>query len=68
MARVRGIPRAQVALAWVLNKPGVTSPIVGATRVNHLLDALAALNLPLAPEERTQLESPYVPHPVVGFQ
>ncbi len=67
VAAARGVPRAQVALAWVLQQPGVTAPIVGATRVEHLDDAVAALSLTLTPEETAALEAPYVPHAVVGF-
>ena len=67
IAEKRGIPRAQVALAWLLSKPGVTAPIVGATKANHLADAVAALSVHLTPEEMTTLEEPYVPHPVLGF-
>jgi aryl-alcohol dehydrogenase-like predicted oxidoreductase len=67
VAAARGVPRAQVALAWVLQQPGVTAPIVGATKVEHLDDAVAALTLKLAPEETAALEAPYVPHAVVGF-
>lgn len=66
VACARGVPRAQVALAWVLQQPGITSPIVGATKVAHLDDAVAALSLVLSPEETAALESPYVPHAVVG--
>ncbi len=67
IAEKRGIPRAQVALAWLLAKPGVTAPIVGATKPNHLEDAVAALSVRLTPEEIKALEEPYVPHPVLGF-
>jgi aryl-alcohol dehydrogenase-like predicted oxidoreductase len=67
IAEKRGIPRARVALAWLLSKPGVTAPIVGATKTNHLEDAVAALSVRLTPEEMTALEEPYVPHPVLGF-
>jgi aryl-alcohol dehydrogenase-like predicted oxidoreductase len=67
IAAARGLPRAQVALAWLLHKPAVTSPIVGATKPNHLDDAVAALSLKLTPDELTELEQPYVPHPVAGF-
>ena len=63
----RGVPRAQLALAWLLSKPGVTAPIVGATKVHHLQDAVAALSLHLTPEEIASLEEPYTPHPVLGF-
>jgi aryl-alcohol dehydrogenase-like predicted oxidoreductase len=67
IAKTKGVPRAQVALAWLLHKPGVTSPIVGATKPNHLEDAVTALSLKLSPQEIASLEEPYVPHPVVGF-
>jgi aryl-alcohol dehydrogenase-like predicted oxidoreductase len=66
VAERRGVARAQLALAWLLSKP-VTSPIVGATKPNHLSDAVAALTLRLSPEEIASLEEPYVPHPVLGF-
>ena len=62
-----GRPRAQVALAWVLAKSEVTAPIVGATRLEQLDDAVAALTLQLAPEDIAELEAPYVPHPVIGI-
>lgn len=67
VARARGVPRAQVALAWLLAKPVVTAPIIGATRPGHLDDALAALSLRLTAEEVRALEEPYLPHAVVGF-
>jgi aryl-alcohol dehydrogenase (NADP+) len=54
-------------LAWVASRPGVTAPIVGATKLHHLDDAIAALDLELTPAEVAALEEPYVPHPVVGF-
>jgi aryl-alcohol dehydrogenase-like predicted oxidoreductase len=63
----RGVPRAQVALAWLLGKQGVSAPIVGATRSHHLRDAVAALSLRLSPEEVAFLEAPYSPHPIAGF-
>jgi aryl-alcohol dehydrogenase-like predicted oxidoreductase len=63
----RGVPRAQIALAWLLSKPAITAPIVGATQLNHLSDAAAALSLRLSSEEIAALEEPYVPHPVLGF-
>jgi aryl-alcohol dehydrogenase-like predicted oxidoreductase len=62
----RGVARAQVALAWMLGKPGITAPIVGATKPHHLQDAIAAMSLRLSPEEISVLEEPYVPHPVLG--
>ena len=61
-----GRPRAQVALAWVLQKPGISAPIVGATRLEQLDDAVAALSLQLAPPDIAELEAPYVPHAVIG--
>ncbi len=67
IAEKRGVPRAQVALAWLLAKPCVTAPIVGATKPHHLEDAVAALSLRLTPEEMAALEEPYAPHPVLGF-
>ncbi|MCI4063956.1 aldo/keto reductase [Micromonospora sp. R77] len=67
IARERGVPRAQVALAWVARNPTVTAPIVGATKPHHLTDAVAALDLALTDEEVAALEAPYVPHPVAGF-
>ena len=66
VAAERGVPAAQVALAWLLHRPGVTAPIVGATRLGHLEDALAAEQLDLSDEEVRRLEEPYVPHPVLG--
>ncbi|MFI7280009.1 aldo/keto reductase [Micromonospora chersina] len=68
IAAERGVPRAQVALAWVARNPAVTAPIVGATKPHHLTDAVAALELELTDEEVAALEAPYVPHPVAGFQ
>jgi 1-deoxyxylulose-5-phosphate synthase len=67
LAEKRGVPRAQVALAWLLHKPAVTAPIVGATKPHHLDDAVAAVSLDLDTGEIAALEEPYVPHPVVGF-
>ena len=63
-----GVPPAQVALAWLLGKPGVTAPIVGATKLGHVEDALAAEALALAEEQVERLEEPYVPHPVSGVE
>jgi aryl-alcohol dehydrogenase-like predicted oxidoreductase len=68
IATARGVPRAQVALAWVLQKSVVTAPIVGASKPQHLDDALAALTLDLTPAEIAQLEAPYAPHAVAGHQ
>lgn len=68
VAQTRGVPRAQVAMAWLLQRAAVTAPIVGATKVGHLDDAVAALSLTLAPEEIAVLEEAYVPHAVVGFK
>lgn len=62
-----GLPPAQVALAWVLRKPEVTAPIVGATRPEHLTDAVAALSVTLSDADAAALEEPYIPHAVVGF-
>jgi aryl-alcohol dehydrogenase-like predicted oxidoreductase len=67
IAERRGIPQAQVALAWMLAKPEITAPIVGASKPHHLEDAVAAVSLRLDPEEILDLEQPYVPHPVLGF-
>jgi len=67
VATKRGVPRAQVALAWLLSKPVITAPIVGASKPKHLEDAVAAVSLKLSDEEIAQLEEAYVPHPVVGF-
>jgi aryl-alcohol dehydrogenase-like predicted oxidoreductase len=67
IARARGVPRAQVALAWVMAQPEVSAPIVGASKPGHLDDAVAALDLILSDDEIDRLEEPYVPHEVVGF-
>jgi len=66
VAAARGVPPAQIALAWLLHKPGVTAPIVGATKIQHVEDALAAEKLSLSEDEIVQLEEPYVPHAVSG--
>ncbi len=68
VAHKRGVPMAQVALAWVLQKRPVTAPIVGATKMHHLDDADRALSLELTPEEIQTLAEAYVPHPVLGYQ
>lgn len=67
IAKERGVPMAQVALAWVLGKKGVSAPIVGASKPAQLDDAIAALDLVLSEEEIARLEQPYVPHAVTGF-
>ena len=66
VAAERGVPAAQVALAWLLHRPGVTAPIVGATKLHHLEDAIAAAELELSADEMARLEAPYVPHAVLG--
>jgi 1-deoxyxylulose-5-phosphate synthase len=66
-AEARGAPPARVALAWLLSRPAVAAPIIGATKMQHLEDAVAALDLELSAEEVQQLEAPYRPHPVRGF-
>ena len=66
VAAARGVPPARIALAWLLHKPGVTAPIVGATKLQHVEDALAAEKLSLSEDEIAQLEEPYVPHAVSG--
>ena len=67
VAAARGVSYAQIALAWVLHNPGVTAPIIGASKPHHLEDAAAALQLKLSREEITALEQPYRPHDVVGY-
>jgi aryl-alcohol dehydrogenase-like predicted oxidoreductase len=66
VAKQRDVPPAQIALAWLLHRPGVTAPIVGSTKLGHLTDALAAEQLTLSDEEMKALEEPYLPHPVLG--
>jgi aryl-alcohol dehydrogenase (NADP+) len=66
LARTRNVSAAQLALAWLLHKPGVTSPIIGATRIDQLEELVGALDIRLSPEEIQQLEAPYRPHPVLG--
>jgi aryl-alcohol dehydrogenase-like predicted oxidoreductase len=68
IAAARGVPRAQVAMAWVLSQSFVTAPIVGATKIEHIDDAVAAVDLTLTTEEIAALEAPYTPHSVVGFR
>jgi aryl-alcohol dehydrogenase-like predicted oxidoreductase len=67
IADARGVPRAQIALAWVANHPTVSAPIVGATKPQHLDDAIASVEIQLTPEEVKELEEPYTPQPVSGF-
>ena len=68
VAEARGIPRAQVALAWMLGRPGVDAPIIGATKPHHITDAVAALDVELTDDEVAQLEEPYSPRAQVGFR
>jgi aryl-alcohol dehydrogenase-like predicted oxidoreductase len=68
VAAARGVTSAQIALAWLLHKPGVTAPIVGATNVEHLDDAIAAEGLSLSADEIARLEEPYIPHAVSGHE
>ena len=67
VAKARGVSRAQVALAWILAKPAVIAPIIGASKPHHLTDAVAAVSLKLSAEEIAALEAPYVPHKVAGY-
>ena len=67
VADARGVPRAQVALAWVAQQPAVSSPIVGATKLSHLDDAAAAVELDLTNAELALLTEHYIPHAVAGF-
>lgn len=68
LAENHGVPRVQIALAWLLQKEQVTAPIIGATKTSHLEDAVAALSITLTPEEIKSLEEQYVPHPIIGFE
>jgi aryl-alcohol dehydrogenase-like predicted oxidoreductase len=68
LSKARGLPRAQLALAWLLRQPVVSAPIVGATKPHHLEDAVTALSVKLSEEETKSLEEPYIPHPLVGFE
>jgi aryl-alcohol dehydrogenase-like predicted oxidoreductase len=67
IAERRGVPRAQVALAWVRSNSVVSAPIIGASKPQHLHDALSSLELTLTPEEKSELENPYVPHEIAGY-
>jgi aryl-alcohol dehydrogenase-like predicted oxidoreductase len=66
VAERRGVPSAQVALAWLLRQPAVTAPIVGATKLAHIEDAVAAAELELTAEEAAAVEAPYAPHEIAG--
>jgi aryl-alcohol dehydrogenase (NADP+) len=68
IAGKRGVTMAQVALAWLLHQPGVTAPIIGASRMEHLEEAVKALEIRLDEEERKALAEPYEPHPVLGHE
>lgn len=68
LAQKRGVKPAQIALAWLLHQPGVTAPIVGASKIEHLKEAVEAVDLKLSDEERKYLEEPYRPHPILGHQ
>jgi aryl-alcohol dehydrogenase (NADP+) len=68
MAKERGVPQAQLALAWLLHKPGLVAPIIGASKMQHLDDAVAALALKLSADEIARLEEPYLPHAVAGHE
>jgi aryl-alcohol dehydrogenase-like predicted oxidoreductase len=68
LAQKHGVSRAQIATAWILQKSAVTAPIIGASKANHLVDAVGALSVKLAPEDVAALEEPYVPHRVEGFK
>lgn len=68
LANKHGVPRVQIALAWLLNKEPVTAPIIGATKLSHLEDAVPALDIKLSLEEMSYLEEPYIPHEIVGFR
>ena len=66
IAKKHGVPNAQIALAWVLHKEGVTAPIIGATKEHHIPDAIKATEIKLTGEEIAHLEAPYKPHPILG--
>jgi aryl-alcohol dehydrogenase-like predicted oxidoreductase len=67
VAKARGVPRAQIALAWVLGHPAVSAPIIGASKPGHIADAVAAVDIQLTDDEVSQLEAPYTPHEIAGF-
>ena len=66
IAEKHGVPRVHIALAWLLNKPHITAPIIGATKLEHLEQSIAALDIELSEDEVKSLEAPYQPHPVLG--
>jgi 1-deoxyxylulose-5-phosphate synthase len=68
LAKERGVSNAQIALAWVLQQPGIAAPIVGATKPHHLEEAIRALQVKLSREEIRTLEEPYQPHPILGIE
>ena len=68
MAKERGVSPAQIACAWILAAPGVTAPIVGATKISHLTELFAAVDIKLSAEETETLEKPYRPHPIIGHE
>ena len=68
LAKQRGVSAAQIALAWILRQPGVTAPIVGTTKLEHLAAAVDALDVELDDDECARLEDPYTPHPVLGHE
>ena len=67
LAKQKNVSQAQIAIAWILHKPGITAPIIGATKIEQLNDAVNALTVKLSPEETQYLEEAYMPHPVAGF-
>jgi aryl-alcohol dehydrogenase-like predicted oxidoreductase len=67
IAAAHGVPNAQIALAWMLSKPEISAPIIGATKINQLEDAVASISVHLSEDEIRQLEEGYQPHPVLGF-
>src|SRR5262249_21235200 len=68
VADKHGVPRVHIALAWLLQKKPVTAPVIGATKIRHVEDAVGALSVTLTPDDVAYLEEPYVPHPIVGHQ
>jgi aryl-alcohol dehydrogenase-like predicted oxidoreductase len=68
IARERGVTPAQIACAWILQAPGVTAPIIGATKLDHVKELLVSVDIKLTKEEVAALEQPYQPHPVLGFE